>query len=286
VLGLGHGAWPAPEAKEWGLSHWLNGEIEASNLNALRVAGGFPGAVVHLAGGATVGAAVAYPREDFSRTVGTTAELLEWLRQESPETRLVVASSAAVYGAGHAGLITEDAPVNPSSPYGYHKWMMEALCRSYGSSFGLRTVVARMFSVYGPGLKKQLLWDLCSKLGTVPDTVELGGSGKELRDWIDVRDAVRVLSRLAEQAAPSVPTFNIGTGIGTPVRDVAEHVLRAWHGGKSRTQLRFTGVARTGDPFSLVAGCARLSSLGLTCDIALRDGLEAYVAWFRNQGTM
>ena len=103
---------------------------------------------------------MANPREDFLRTVATTAELLEWLRQEAPRTRLAAVSSAAVHGTGHAGRIAESAPTRPLSPYGYHKLMMERLCRSYASSYGLPCLVLRLFSVDGPGLRKQLLLSL------------------------------------------------------------------------------------------------------------------------------
>src|ERR1700704_4179491 len=89
VVGIGHGAWPASEAAQWGASSWVNGSVTGSSLHALARAGGPPTTVFHLAGGASVAAAIANPREDFSRTVQSTAALLEWLRQVSPVTRLV-----------------------------------------------------------------------------------------------------------------------------------------------------------------------------------------------------
>src|SRR3954468_18229703 len=69
VVGLGHGAWPPSEAAHWGVSSWVNGSVTGSNLNALARAGGAPTSVFHLAGGSSVAAAIANPREDFSRTV-------------------------------------------------------------------------------------------------------------------------------------------------------------------------------------------------------------------------
>ena len=160
VVGLGHGIWPAAEAASWGLSHWLNGDIQSGNLRLLQQASGTPEVVYHLAGGSSVGVAIANPREDFFRTVATTAELLEWLRVDAPQARLVTVSSAAVYGSGHDGPITEDSALTPYSPYGHHKRIMEELCRSYAASYGLRVSIARLFSVFGTELNKQLLWDL------------------------------------------------------------------------------------------------------------------------------
>jgi UDP-glucose 4-epimerase len=86
VIGIGHGAWPQSDAMHWGVSHWINGEISGSNLQALAGAFGLPLAIFHLAGGSSVGAALANPYEDFSRTVTSTASLLEWMRLSSPDS--------------------------------------------------------------------------------------------------------------------------------------------------------------------------------------------------------
>ena len=283
VAGLGHGAWPTASAAAGGVAHWLNGEVSASNLNTLRALAGTPDVVMHLAGGSSVGAAVMNPHEDFFRTVAPTIELLEWLRQESPQTSVVAVSSAAVYGAGHTGPIAEGSTQNPYSPYGHHKLMMESLCRSYGATYGLRSTVARLFSVYGTGLRKQLLWDICSKLQAGQALVELGGSGDELRDWTDVRDVVRALAVLPELANAQVPTFNLGSGVATPVRTVAAQVIAAWQSSIPRPELRFSGQSRAGDPFSLQADASRLASLGFKWQIPAEQGLIDYVRWFQAQ---
>jgi UDP-glucose 4-epimerase len=281
VAGIGHGAWPAAEAAQWGVTHWVNGELSSSNLHALRAVAGRPEVVMHLAGGSSVGAAIAQPKEDFARTVASTVDLLDWLRQESPKTRVVAISSAAVYGAGHSGPIAEAATLQPYSPYGHHKAMMESLCRSYGASYGLRSTVARLFSVYGAGLRKQLLWDLCSKLEAGEPAVELGGSGSELRDWTDVRDVVRALARLPALASAQAPTLNLGSGVASSVRSVAEQVVAAWQPAHARPQLRFNGRSRAGDPFSLQAEASQLSALGFQWQVPVSQGLTDYVRWFQ-----
>ena len=109
VDGIGHGAMEESEKQRLGLLRWVNGEIDAANLNALAAEQGLPSTIFHLAGGSSVGLSIALPFEDFSRTVASTARLLEWMRGSAPQTRLIVASSAAVYGADHGGPIAEDA---------------------------------------------------------------------------------------------------------------------------------------------------------------------------------
>jgi UDP-glucose 4-epimerase len=284
VCGVGHGAWPEHEAARHGVVRWLNGDIVPANLRLLQQACGTPDFAVHLAGGSSVGAALANPREDFFRTVGTTAELLEWMRLDAPGCRLLAISSAAVYGAGHEGAIAETAALRPYSPYGHHKRLMEELCRSYAASFGINVGIARLFSVYGPGLTKQLLWDACSRLASGADTLPLGGSGDELRDWTDVRDVARALVLLLPLADASAPVFNVGTGAATPVRGVATALMAAWaaHGGQA-VPLSFSGQSRAGDPFSLVACPRRLQALGFEWQRPLPAGLLDYVAWHRHR---
>lgn len=283
VSGLGHGIWPVAEAASWGVTHWLNGDIQSGNLRLLQQAGGTPDVVYHLAGGSSVGVAIANPREDFFRTVATTAEMLEWLRVDAPQARLVAVSSAAVYGSGHDGSIAEDATLTPYSPYGHHKRIMEELCRSYAASYGLRVSITRLFSVFGAELKKQLLWDLCTRLAAGTRPLVLGGSGNELRDWTNVRDVVRALDLLATQASAEVAVVNVGTGAGSTVRQIASGIARHWPLPVAVGALQFSGQSRPGDPFSLVADATRLNKLGFTWEISVDDGLAAYVRWFHGQ---
>jgi UDP-glucose 4-epimerase len=154
---------------------------------------------------------------------------------------------------------------------------MEQICRSYGASYGLRTAVARLFSVYGSGLRKQLLWDLCSKLSGGNEKVQLGGTGAELRDWVDVRDVVHALERLGHLATLESPVINVGTGSATSVREIADIVLEKWPSGR---QIMFSGEQRPGDPFSLVADCSQLLATGFSFRVPVDMGVREYVDWY------
>ncbi|WP_439369424.1 NAD-dependent epimerase/dehydratase family protein [Bradyrhizobium sp. DASA03120] len=280
VHGIGHGAIADAEQKRIGLEHWLNGEIDATNLDALAGRSGLPAAVFHLAGGSSVGLSIAQPFEDFSRTVNSTARLLEWLRRSAPDCRLIAASSAAVYGAQHSGNIPEEAEPRPLSPYGYHKLMMEQLCRSYVACFGLRAIVVRLFSVYGASLRKQLLWDMCSRLQRGERELILGGTGGELRDWVDVRDVARLFARLATQPqAESLDLVNGGGGMAITVAEIASIVASSWG---DEAGVRFSGIARPGDPFSLVANGEKLRAMSFTWQIPVSQGIADYVRWFKD----
>lgn len=285
VYGLGHGLWPDLEVARHGLSNWVNGDIEPGNLRLLQRSAGTPDIVFHLAGGSSVAAASANPHEDFFRTVGTTAELLEWSRHDAPDAHLVAVSSAAVYGSGHDGQISEAATLAPYSPYGHHKRMMEQLCQSYAANYGLHITIPRLFSVYGPGLKKQLLWDLCSKLHAGITPLTLGGSGAELRDWTEVGDVVRALDLLASRAERQLLISNVGSGIGTNVRQITQHVANNWlQQSEVPFPFQFSGKSRTGDPFSLIAEPSMLNAMGFKWRNQIDAGISSYVSWFRADG--
>jgi UDP-glucose 4-epimerase len=278
VCGMGHGAWTELERATWGVDYWLNGEVSMRNLDIVQFDMDKPDVVFHLAGGSSVGPSLFAPEEDFRRSVLSAAELLEWARLAAPDVRLVLASSAAVYGAGHTQAIHEADALAPYSPYGYHKRIAEELFESYGKNFGLHVAIARLFSVYGPELRKQLLWDACGRLVNDPNRLSLGGSGNEVRDWFHISDAVALLQMAALHACHDGFIVNGGTGISITVRQVAEQLCAAWG---MATQVEFSGKSRRGDPQYLVANVARATSLGFVPKMSWQDGMADYVAWFK-----
>jgi len=266
---VGNGASPV------GADGCVVGPIGAESLDRLASHTGPPDIVYHLAGGSSVGASLTDPRRDRQRTVGSTVALLDWLVANAPSACLVAASSAAVYGEGHAGLIPTGATLNPFSPYAAHKAEMEALCvRS-----GLASSIVRLFSVYGPGLRKQLLWDICNRLASGAEELVLGGTGQECRDWTYIDDVTRFLEATPALCRRGGVVLNAGTGAGTTVSTIAESVVQAW--SDRAVPVRFDGVRRAGDPFSLIAGPEGLERQ--TWQTPLEQGVASYVGWFRDQ---
>lgn len=242
------------------------------SLTAALAALGPPELVFHAAGGASVGASLADPAADRADTLGTLEALLALLKAEAPGARLVYPSSAAVYGEAGPGPIPETAPLAPVSPYGAHKVEAEAMI----TASGLDAVIIRYFSVYGPGLKKQLIWELMNRLAARPAEIALSGSGEEVRDFLYVDDALS-LARLTADAAlgPGPLILNGGSGVGHTIREVTETLVQAMGADAA---IRFTGEVRAGDPRSLVADMTRAGRLGFAPRIALAQGLKLGLA--------
>jgi UDP-glucose 4-epimerase len=256
---------------------WVAGKVKREGLSRAAASLGAPRLIIHAAGGSSVGASLADPARDFDRTVGSVAETLAFMTAEAPDARLIFLSSAAVYGQAGRSPLAEDAPTAPVSPYGRHKRAAEELIEAWAGTHGLDAVIVRFFSVYGPGIRKQIFWDLAGKLAADPPSLELGGTGEEARDFLHVEDAVRFLGRLA--CAPrqgGVLTVNGGGGRATTVREAAEALARAMD---RRTRIGFSGQVRSGDPSSLVADPTLARSLGLEPQVELEPGLESFAAW-------
>ena len=140
------------------------------------------------------------PGDDFRINTSMTFETLEAVRTQVPDCHFLLASSAAVYGEPPSLPVTEDAPLRPLSPYGFHKMQAEAMCREYAALHGLTTTALRIFSAYGPGLRRQVLWDICHKALTSPP-VRLHGTGSESRDFVFVDDIAAAFA-FSSRAAP------------------------------------------------------------------------------------
>lgn len=272
VTGIGHGAWSDDEQAAWGLTFWHTSDI---TLDALTTYGGRPSLIVHAAGSGSVPFSMQQPHQDFSRTVANTAALLEFARLHSPSSVVVYPSSGAVYGGVTKLPIEETDPLRPVSPYGVHKLMAEDLCRSYARHFAIRVAIVRFFSVYGEGLRKQLLWDACRK--AMNGDRQFHGTGAEVRDWLHVDDAAALLVAAAREASAECPTFNGGSGVGSDVASILKRLFVAL--GRTDDP-GFNGVDRSGDPSRYIADMVRAQSLAWAPRTSLDEGIARYAHWY------
>lgn len=236
-----------------------------------------PDAVVHCAGCANVGKSVEDPVGDFQGNVTATQNLLFSLNGLGlNSTRVLFLSSAGVYGNPVTLPITEETKLAPLSPYALHKGMSELACRFMANNHGMDVRVARVFSAYGPGLKKQLFWDMFKKarnLGRLP----MWGTGRETRDYIYIDDLVAALKLVLfdEKSASSV--FNVANGIEVSIAEAARCFASAM--GIEESLIEFNGAEREGDPINWRADVTRLEELGYMPTVSIEDGVTRYVDW-------
>jgi UDP-glucose 4-epimerase len=149
-------------------------------------------------------------------------------RSRRAEIPVVYASTAAVYGDCHAAPASEDSCAVPVSAYGADKRACELHARAAGVTHGLRTTGLRFFNLYGPRQDPRSPYSgviaifLDRLLRGEP--VEIYGDGGQIRDFTFIADAVSALRRAMPAASARAPVFNVCTGKGTTVRQLAETI--------------------------------------------------------------
>jgi UDP-glucose 4-epimerase len=234
-----------------------------------------PKVVVHCAGCASVGLSLEDPAVDFRGNTVLVFELLDALRLHAPDCRFVLLSSAAVYGNPATLPVTEQHAVQPVSPYGYHKRQAELLCEEFSRIYGLPTVVARIFSAYGPGLRRQVVWDICARALTT-GKLALRGTGRESRDFIHAADIAQGLHLLATAVPCTGEIYNLASGCEVRIADLAVTLLGALG---SKVQPSFDGTITPGDPVHWRADIAKIAALGFVPSVSIKQGLVAVAEW-------
>jgi len=234
-----------------------------------------PQACIHAAGRASVGMSLQDPAADFRDGVVLTFSMLDALRRCAPKCRFVFLSSAAVYGNPTTLPVLETHHSAPLSPYGWHKRQCELLLKEFHRTYALPTLGVRIFSAYGPGLRRQVVWDICERALTTGRLV-LHGTGSESRDFIHASDVARALVHLCEHARAEAEIYNLASGIETTIRELATRLTG--HLGLA-LQAEFNGRQTPGDPLNWRADITRLAASGFTPATILDDGLRDVAAW-------
>jgi UDP-glucose 4-epimerase len=237
-------------------------------------------AVFHVAGNAYVPTSVEDPRDDFTRNVVGTYNLLEAVRDATPAARLVHTSSAAVYGETAGGVSREEDATLPVAPYGVSKLAAERYVAVYASVFGLWTANLRLFPVYGPRLRKQVVYDLMRKVLDNPDELFIYGDGSQVRDFNHVGNVVDSILLVLEAGRGEGEVYNVAADEPVAIRDLAAMICERL--GVSPTFV-YSGDVRAGEVQSWVGDHSRLAALGYSPRIGLSEGLADTVAWFRQE---
>lgn len=183
--------------------------------------------VFHLAALVSVPASVLYPREYNDVNVGGTVALLEACRDVGVR-RVVLASSATVYGDQKVKPVTEDLIPNPSVPYAVSKLAAENYLFTIGRLEHFETVALRIFNAYGPGqplppahapVIPQFMQQIIGR-----GSVVVFGNGTQTRDFVYIDDAVDALVSAATAPNVDQQTINVGSGAETSLDQLIEQI--------------------------------------------------------------
>jgi GDP-4-dehydro-6-deoxy-D-mannose reductase len=255
----------------------------AATREAVRAAA--PQVVHHLAANASVAAAWERPRKAMDN-VTTTLNLLEAIRREAPQARVLVAGSGEEYGPPESLPVTEDAPLRPQNPYAVSKASAGLLAAMYADAHGLGVVRARAFNHAGPGQSpayviSSLARQVAAGLAAGDDPIRLvSGNPLARRDFTDVRDVVRAYRLLALRAEPGV--YNVCSGRAACVADLVP-ALAAAAGRDVRHEID-PALVRAHEVMEIRGSHDRLTAAtGWEPEIPLGRTLEDTVAWWASR---
>lgn len=179
--------------------------------------------VYHLAARVSVPASVLYPKEYNNVNVGGTVALLEACRDVGVG-RMILTSSAPVYGEQNATTVNEEMRTKPVAPYAVSKLAAEQYMFNIGAHSGFETVALRIFNAYGPGhplppthppVIPQFMQQIIGRGSLI-----VNGTGEQVRDFVYVDDVVKALITAADAPDVNGEIINIGSGTGTSINEL------------------------------------------------------------------
>jgi len=221
------------------------------------------------------------PQECFDVNVTGTSMLFEAARKAGVG-RVVIASSAAVYGDSTAMPLVEDTPLKQLSPYATSKRIDEMYADLYTNHFGLEVAALRYFNVYGPRQRPDSMYAAAvpifirRMLDNKPITVY--GDGGQTRDLINVRDIVQANLLASQHPAGPGQIFNVCTGVETRLLDLLEILYEIFPNAPKHVHAE----PRAGDIYRSIGTPKKaMEVLGFKPQVTLVEGVKEAVEEMR-----
>jgi nucleoside-diphosphate-sugar epimerase len=222
------------------------------------------------------------PVLDLDVNCGGNLALLEALRLDAPHAKLVFAGSRLVYGAPAGLPVGEDHGVAPLCPHGVHKAMVEHYLAIYRRLHRIRATTLRITNPYGPGQPAgRSAYGVINYLihrALAGQSLPIYGDGAQLRDYVFIADTVAALLVAGVDSRSDGRTYNVGSGIGTSMIDMAQLVVDIVGSGRVEFE-PWPPLVHAIDTGSFVADITRIGGeLDWRPSVALADGLRKTVA--------
>jgi dTDP-glucose 4,6-dehydratase len=232
-------------------------------------------AVINFAAETHVDRSILFPRDFVVTDVLGVYTLAEAARDEGVR-RFVQVSTDEVYGSIEEGSFDEAARLNPSSPYSASKAGGDLLALAYAKTFGVPMAVARSSNNYGPYQYPEKLIPLFITNALDDRPLPVYGDGRQVRDWIHVRDNCEALALVLEEGDAGT-IYNVGGDCELENVDVTRRILKIL--GKPEELITFVRDRPAHDRrYALTS--ERVKALGWRAKTAFDEGLRATVRWY------
>lgn len=268
--------------KEENISHHKNIKIVRAGLNddLSEAFSPNPDVVCHLAALINVQESINDPRVMHEANISGTFNLLEACRKHNVK-RFVLSSSASVYGDIQTTPADEKTAISPISLYALSKIVDEQYCKLYAVLYGLEPVMLRYFNVFGPrqnpaGNYACLIPKFITMIANKKTPI-INGDGKQTRDFVFVKDVARanLLAALAPKEAVG-ESFNIGTGKGTSVNEVAQAIIN-----ELRNDIKPQHGPSVIEPKKVIAECTKAKKmLDWEPQVSFEQGMQETMRFF------
>jgi len=223
------------------------------------------------------------PWDDLDVNARGMLTLVEAVRRMNPKARLVFTGSRLEYGRVGPEPVSETHTADPLCVHAVHKLVAEQYLRLYQQLFGISYAVARITNPYGPGQpQSRTAYGVVNRLihlALAGETLPIYGDGRQRRDYIYIDDVVQALLALGESKANTI--YNVGTGVGTSIVEMAKAIVSAAGGGGLQF-VAWPPLAEQIETGDFVADVSRIrAELGWSATVALPEGLRRTVAFYR-----
>lgn len=234
--------------------------------------------VVHLAADTRVMDSIEDPTFNFENNVIGTYNVLSAARKHGVKSLVNASSGGAILGEVPPP-VTEDMTPSPSSPYGASKLAVEGYCAAFGCSYGLHCVSLRFANVYGPlSYHKGSVVAAFMKRILADEELIVYGDGKQIRDYINVRDLCRGIVGAIESGKSGV--YQLGTGVPVTLNELID-VMRAVTGRELRVRYE---PFRDGEIRHTYCDITKArNEIGFNPEVSLEQGIAETWAWFQKR---
>lgn len=236
-----------------------------------------PTHIIYLAAPANVANSFADPFDDFCKQTQPLFSILEASRKLKTSPKVLLISSAAIYGNPSCLPVAESAQPSPISPYGFHKLQQELIADEFFTLFDLPICKARIFSTFGEGLKKLAVWEITRR--ALQNDFSIKGSGNESRDYLYVEDIANALYTICSNSPFQSEVINVASGYEIQIETLANLIFNSL---KIEKIPQFTGNINRGTPQKWRADIKYLESLGFHQSISLEVGISKTIKWIKN----
>ncbi len=242
--------------------------------------------IFHLAGQVNHVDSMRNPLQDLEINCAGTLVLLEALRHNNRNAKVIFAGTRGEYGASVSLPVDEDHPTNPKGIYAVTNLTAEKMVLVYDDIFGIKGVCLRITNTYGP--RHQMMHDEYGvfnwfiRKAMDNEEIPVFGDGRILRDFLYVKDLVTCILMTATTDGAYGKVFNVGTGVPVSFVELAKKIVEIAGTGKV-AYTEFTQERKEVEPGDYYANISRIKQIvGWTPKVSLNQGIQQTIDFYMN----